>query len=62
MSLDLVEINLEKAFEQGMVYVALSRARFPQGLRIVGSVPDRALRVDPAVQAFYASLAVPSKV
>lgn len=56
LSLDRVEVSLDRAFEAGMAYVALSRARNLEGLRIVGSIASAALRADPKVVAFYAKL------
>ncbi|CAL5220858.1 g2943 [Coccomyxa viridis] len=56
MTLDRVEVNLAKAFEAGMAYVALSRARSLKGLRISGIINARSLRADPKVLAFYATL------
>ncbi|KAL4516704.1 hypothetical protein Ndes2437A_g00830 [Nannochloris sp. 'desiccata'] len=56
LTLDRVEVSLDRAFEAGMAYVALSRARNLEGLRIVGSIASAALRADPKVVAFYAKL------
>ncbi len=48
MSLDSVEVDLSRAFEPGMGYVALSRVRTLAGLKILG-INEMALRVNPAV-------------
>lgn len=56
MSLDKLEVSLENAFEAGMAYVALSRARSMEGLFIKGEVSSQALRADPKVSAFYSSM------
>lgn len=48
MSLDYAEIDLSKVFTYGMGYVALSRVRTLEGIRLVG-IHDDAFRVDPAV-------------
>jgi ATP-dependent DNA helicase PIF1 len=57
LTLDRVEVSLDRAFEAGMAYVALSRARSLEGLRIVGGVAGAALRADPKVVDFYSKLA-----
>jgi len=46
MTLDAAEIDLSKSFEPGMGYVALSRLRSLQGLRLLG-LNDMALLVNP---------------
>lgn len=48
MSLDAVEVDLSKSFEPGMGYVALSRVRSFDGLKILG-MNEMALRVHPEV-------------
>lgn len=48
MSLDAVEINLAKAFEYGMGYTALSRAKSLDGLKILG-LNEAALLVNPEI-------------
>lgn len=45
MTLDAAEIDLSKTFESGQGYVALSRIKTLQGLRLMG-INDMALRVD----------------
>ncbi|RMZ53503.1 hypothetical protein APUTEX25_003325, partial [Auxenochlorella protothecoides] len=57
MSLDAVEVDLARAFEPGMAYVALSRVRGAAGLTIApGGIAPAALRADPAVLQFYEHL------
>ena len=48
MSLDAAEIDLSKAFVYGQGYVALSRVRTLDGLKVLGMHPN-ALQVDPKV-------------
>ncbi len=48
MSLDAAEIDLSKAFVYGQGYVALSRVRSLEGLKLIGMHPN-ALQVDPKV-------------
>jgi hypothetical protein len=48
MSLDAAEIDLSKAFVYGQGYVALSRVRALDGLKVLGMHPN-ALQVDPLV-------------
>ena len=60
MSLDAAEIDLSKAFVSGQGYVALSRVRSLEGVKILGMHPN-ALQVDPRVseqdERFYAASA-----
>ena len=42
-SIDFVECNLDGVFEDGQVYVALSRCRTKEGLRITGFGPDKVM-------------------
>ncbi len=51
MSLDAVEIDLSKSFERGMGYVALSRVRSLEGLKLLGW-NDMALEINPEVLEF----------
>lgn len=48
MSLDAAEVDLSKAFVYGQGYVALSRVRTLDGLKVLGMHPN-ALQVDPKV-------------
>ncbi len=48
MTLDAAEIDLSKTFESGQGYVALSRIKNIDGLRLMG-INDMALRVDPLI-------------
>ncbi len=50
MSLDAAEVDLSKAFVYGQGYVALSRVRSLEGLKVNGMHPN-ALQVDPKVVA-----------
>ncbi|XP_024540382.1 ATP-dependent DNA helicase pfh1-like [Selaginella moellendorffii] len=55
MTLDLVETDLTRSFECGMVYVALSRARSLEGIRLLGFNALK-IRVHPLVVEFYHQL------
>ena len=55
MSLDRVRVALAEAFAEGMVYVALSRARGLGGLHIESFNPN-AVRAHPKVSQFYSTL------
>lgn len=50
MTLDAAEIDLSKSFIEGMGYVALSRVKSLEGLKLLG-INDMALRVSPEVSA-----------
>ena len=53
MTISSLEVCLDKVFEPGQAYVALSRAKSLNGLRIVGSLNLRSIRSSPVVQSFY---------
>ena len=50
MTLQSAEIDLSKTFESGQGYVALSRIKSLQGLRLMG-INDMALQVDPLIRS-----------
>ncbi len=60
MSLDYVEVDLSKSFEKGMGYVALSRVRSIEGLRIIG-MNEMALRVSDEIIQFDEELRIKSE-
>lgn len=59
MTLDAVEIDLGRgAFAPGQTYVALSRARSMEGLRLARPLTQRDVQVDPAIAEGLARLGV----
>lgn len=59
-TLPLVKIDLNKTFEKGQAYVALSRAVSKEGLQVMGFDP-RKVRVDHRVSQYYKTLATINK-
>uniref|UniRef100_A0A0C9S740 ATP-dependent DNA helicase n=1 Tax=Wollemia nobilis TaxID=56998 RepID=A0A0C9S740_9CONI len=55
MTLERIETDLTRAFEYGMVYVALSRLKALEGLRLMGFHPAK-VRAHPKVLEFYQRL------
>lgn len=54
-TLSLVKVDLNRVFERGQAYVALSRASSMDGLQVLNFNPNR-IRAHPKVKEFYASL------
>jgi len=55
MTLDLLVVSLDKVFEYGQAYVALSRARSLRGLSLAERFGPGCVRAHPDVVAFYES-------
>jgi ATP-dependent DNA helicase PIF1 len=55
MSIDRLEVKIDDAFEYGMAYVALSRARTLAGLRVVAYNKAK-FRINPKVKKFYKAI------
>ena len=52
LTLDRIEIDMSRAFAEGQIYVALSRVRSPEGLRIVGFDKSK-IKVNKRIIDFY---------
>jgi ATP-dependent DNA helicase PIF1 len=61
LTIDWLEVSLAAVFEVGQAYVALSRARSLDGLRVLSFDP-RAVRTHAAVIDFYGRFAPPASI
>jgi ATP-dependent DNA helicase PIF1 len=53
ITLSRAELSIDKAFDYGQVYVALSRLRNLEGLWLTKPIPRRSVRASPDVLDFY---------
>jgi ATP-dependent DNA helicase PIF1 len=61
MTLDRVEIDLNSSFENGQIYVAISRARSFENMSLKGFDPSK-IKVSPIAKQFYQDLLLSNKV
>ncbi|KNC81015.1 hypothetical protein SARC_06646 [Sphaeroforma arctica JP610] len=61
MTIDLVNVNISKVFEFGQAYVALSRARTLEGLKVTGFTAAN-IRANPKALQFYKKLRQATKL
>ena len=62
MTLDEAAVDLRGVFEDGQAYVALSRVRSLDGLRILQSLPMQSLRADKRAKAYWDKTRVRPKI
>jgi ATP-dependent DNA helicase PIF1 len=53
MTLSSVEVDLPRVFDDGQAYVALSRVRSLEGLRLTSMLDANSVRCNPLVTEFY---------
>ncbi|MBO4452071.1 MAG: AAA family ATPase [Bacteroidaceae bacterium] len=53
---DKINIHPDRIFEEGQLYVALSRCRTLEGIRIVGELSEKSLKINEKVKNFYTTI------
>lgn len=62
MTLDEAAVDLRGVFEDGQAYVALSRVRSLDGLRILQNLPMQALRADKRAKEYWDKVRIPPRI